>query len=323
MSTILKAREDMLKKLNVMVRRIEGVTSFVLIGSAQCPPSDIHVALGCADDSAMSKIYGDINFLISEFLSPVSFDYREADGRIIKKYIFENQVNAEVVVCGENNFPDADWWVSYLDQNGAACSAYAGADKYMSDPVKDLPEKTEEHDDNTNNSDNAFSDDFEDDFEDDLDACDEPPQPEPQPEPQPIAIPPVVPLPDSVEEGKMVGENFDDFTIDEQMSAEETQPEQSDDELWEYIYGRVSLAKRAVAGGSIIHASEIVNELRMQLIKLICQKCGINEDYIHSIDLLSNEYQKKLVKTYPARLESGAVISALAAELSLFEQLIK
>lgn len=312
MSTILKAREDMLKKLNVMVRRIEGVTSFVLIGSAHCPPSDIHVALGCADDSAMSKIYGDINFLISEFLSPVSFDYKEADGRIIKKYIFENQVNIKVVVCGENNFPDADWWVSYLDQNGAARNAYAGADKYMSDPVKDLPE---EPDDNT------------DDLEDDFDACDEPvkpePQPEPKPEPQLIAIPPVAPLPDSVEEGKMVGEDFDDFTIDEQMSAEETQPEQSDDELWEYIYGRVSLAKRAVAGGSIIHAGEIVNELRMQLIKLICQKSGINEDYIHSIDLLSNEYQKALVKTYPARLESGAVISALAAELSLFEQLIK
>lgn len=313
MSTILKTREDMLKRLNVMVHRIEGVSSFALIGNGQCPPEDIHVVLSCNDDSAMSKVYADINFLISEFLSPVSFDYKEADGRIIKKYMFESQVNVEVTVCGENNFPQADWWVSYFDQSGAANKAYAYAEKYMSDPVKDPPEEP----------DDDLTDDFDDDLENDFAASDEQPPIEPEPQSEEIAEPPADVLISPVEEGKMVGEDFDDFTIDEEMNANEAQPEQSNDELWEYIYSRVALAKRAVAGGSIIHASEIVNELRMQLIELICQESGINENYIHSIDLLSNEYQKELVKTYPARLESGAVISALAAELSLFEQLIK
>ncbi len=318
MSTILKAREDMLKRLNVMVRRIEGVTSFALIGDAQCPPSDIHVVLGCGDASSIGKIYSDINFLVSEFLSPVSFDYKEADGRIIKTYTFESQVNAKVSVCAENNFPQADWWVSYMDQNGAAHNAYAYAEKCMSDPVKEQPEPPV----------NDFTDDFDDDFEDELDGNDiteEEVQVQPEPE-QPVVEPvPLVPVveTESVEEGIMIGEDFDDFTVDEGMIEEESKSEQNNDELWEYVYSRVALAKRAIAGGSIIHASEIVNELRTELIKLICQKNGIKENYIHSIDLLSDEYQKKLVKTYPASLERGAVISALAAELSLFEQLIK
>lgn len=305
MSEILKVREDMIKRLNVMVRRIDSVSSFILIGDKQCPPTDIHIVISSVDPSAISKIYSDINFLISEFLSPVSFDYKEADGRIIKKYVFENEINVEASVCGDDNFPPADWWVSYLDQNGAAQSFYGDDSKCAGDPVKELPEEPEN-----------VMDDFEDDFEDDFD---EPAEPE--------IIPAPVWEPKPVEEGRMVEENFDDFTIDEEMSQEESQPEPQPelnaDELWEHIYSRVNLAKRAVAGGSMIHASEIVNELRTELIKLICQNSGINENYIHSIDLLSNEYQKELAKTYPARLESGPMISALAAELSLFEQLIK
>lgn len=316
MSTILKAREDLLKRLNVMVRRIEGVTSFVLIGDAQCPPSDVNVVLGCSDGSAMPKIYSDVNFLISEFLSPVSFDYKEADGRIIKTYTFESQVKAKVYVCAENNFPSADWWVSYLDQNGAAQNAYAYAEKCMSDPVRD-PQEAPVDD---------FTDDFDDDFDDDFSepAEETPPAPESDPEPPVMSIPPVQAAVIEIAEQEITaGENADDFIVDEEISDEESQPEQNNDALWEYVYGRVALAKRAIAGGSIIHASEIVNELRTELIKLICQKSGINDNYIHSIDLLSNEYQKELVKTYPARPEGGAVIAALAAELSLFEQLIK
>lgn len=311
MSEILQARADIIKRLNVMVRRIEGITSFVLTGSRRCPPSDIHVVIGTSDKSALYKIYSDVNFLISEFLSPKTFNYIEADGRIIKNYSFENGVGAEVTVCIEDNFPMADWWVSYLDKNGAAMDFYGSTAKHDSDPVADNP----------NDFEDDFSDDFDDDFDDDF-----------QDNASALSPTDVVPVKsvyaehiEATTEGKMVGEDFDNFTVDEKLSESElsTEPKQSPDEIWEYIYGRVSLAKRAIAGGSVIHAGEIINELRTQLIKLICEQSGINEDYIHSIDLLSNDYQKALFKTYPAKPESGAMISALAAELSLFEQLIK
>lgn len=335
MSTILQAREEIIKKLNVMARRIQGVSSIILTGSKRCPPSDVHIVIGTAG-SAAAKIYSDINFLISEFLSPSSFNYNEADGRIIKTYNFASGVNAEVTVCGENNFPAADWWVSYLDANGAAQAFYGGASKCAADPVTDEP--TEEVSD-------ALSDDFSDDFDDDFD--DTPDIPQIVPAPQPAAkddgsddfynkidnefqaardkLTVAVPNVEAVAEGTMVGEDFDDFTVDEKLSEEENQFEAkpNPEEMWGQIYKKVALAKGAISGGSIIRAGEVINELRAQLIELICNQNGITEDYINSIDLLPSEYQKALAKTYPSKLESSAMISALAAELSLFEQLIK
>lgn len=315
MSEILQARADVIKRLNVMVRRIDGITSFILTGSRRCPPSDIHVVVGTSDKSAIYKIYSDINFLISEFLSPKTFNYMETDGRIIKNYSFESGVGAEVTICGEDNFPSADWWTPYLDKNGAAVAFYGSASKRSSDPVQD----------SIQDSINDFQDDFSDDFDDDFDDVLQNNEPVSQAiEKQPVKSVSIE-YAEATADGKTVGENFDNFTVDEKSGESELtlEPKQSSDEIWEHIYGRISLAKRAIAGGSVIYAGEIINELRTQLIKLICEQSGINEDYVHSIDLLSNDYQKALFKTYPAKPESGTMISALAAELSLFEQLIK
>ena len=58
-------------------------------------------------------------------------------------------------------------------------------------------------------------------------------------------------------------------------------------------------------------------------IKMICEANGITEDYLHSIDLLPENHRAALMKTYPAKPENGPMISALAAELSIFENLMK
>ena len=50
---------------------------------------------------------------------------------------------------------------------------------------------------------------------------------------------------------------------------------------------------------------------------------GITEDYLHSIDLLPENHRAALMKTYPTKLENGPLISALAAEFSIFEELMK
>lgn len=343
MSTILQAREDIIKKLNVMSRRIQGVTTFILMGSKRCPPSDIHVVIGTDDFSTSQKIYNDINFLISEFLLPSSFNYMEADNRIINNYSFDSGVGTEVIVCGEDNFPAADWWVSYLDTNGAAQAFYGDESKCAADPVKDEP--AEESDDSADD----FTDDFDDDLDDDLGGT-----PDIEPEDPPVEQPAqttlnnddnddfynkidnefqaardkltfAVPNAEPSASGIMDGENSDDFTANKKLGEEAVIPSSKEhlEEIWGQIYGKAALAKGAIAGGLIIRAGEVVNELRTQLIELICNQNGITQDYINSIDLLPNDCQKALAKTYPSKLESSAMISALAAELSLFEQLIK
>ena len=85
----------------------------------------------------------------------------------------------------------------------------------------------------------------------------------------------------------------------------------------------MNVAKHAIAGGSIIYACETIGELRTLLIQLICEANGITEDYLHSIDLLPENHRAALMKTYPAKLENGPLISALAAEFSIFEELMK
>jgi hypothetical protein len=88
------------------------------------------------------------------------------------------------------------------------------------------------------------------------------------------------------------------------------------------VYEKINLAKHAMAGGSVIYAAELINELRTPLIRLICEKNGVSEDYLHSIDLLTTDDKRELLKTYPAGLENGAMVAALAAELRLFEKLM-
>ena len=274
MSEIMQARADLAKKLNVMVRKIKGITVFLLTGEKECPPTDIHFVAAAADTSALLNIYADLNFLTTEFLKPSSGTKAEEDGRIIANYTFDSGLNAEIFICGEDNLPAFDWWVSYLDQNGAADIFYADADRKSVDPTKDEPEP-------------ELSDDFENDFE------------ESSPAPE-----------DSLS---------DDFDDEAPISA----PPPQEDGRWNAIYGKVNLAKHAIAGGSLIYAGEILNELRTYLIQLICERNGITSDYLHSIDLLPASKREALYKTYPAKPEEAPMIAALAAELSLFEHLLK
>ncbi len=274
MSEMMQARADLAKKLNVMVRKIKGITVFLLTGEKECPPADIHFVAAAADASALPNIYADLNFLTTEFLKPSSGSQTEEDGRIIANYTFDSGLIAEIFICAEDNLPAFDWWVSYLDQNGAAEIFYADADRKSVDPTKDEPEP-------------ELTDDFENDFE----------------EPSPAAE-------DSL------SDDFDD-------EAPTAVPPQQEDARWNAVYGKVNLAKHAIAGGSLIYAGEILNELRTYLIRLICERNGITEDYLHSIDLLPAGKREALYKTYPAKPEEAPMIAALAAELSLFEQLLK
>ena len=83
------------------------------------------------------------------------------------------------------------------------------------------------------------------------------------------------------------------------------------------------MAKHAISGGSVIYANETIGELRTLLIKMICEANGVTENYMHSIDLLPENHRAALMKTYPARPDGSAMIAALAAELSIFEELMK
>ena len=277
MSEIMQARADLAKKLNVMVRKIKGITVFLLTGEKECPPTDIHFVAAAADTSALLNIYADLNFLTTEFLKPSSGTKAEEDGRIIANYTFDSGLNAEIFICGEDNLPAFDWWVCYLDQNGAADIFYAGVDRKSVDPTKDEPEP-------------ELADDFESDLENDFD--------------------------DASAADDALSDDFDDEVP---ISA----PPPQEDGRWNAIYGKVNLAKHAIAGGSLIYAGEIINELRTYLIQLICERNGITEDYLHSIDLLPAGKREALYKTYPAKPEEASMIAALAAELSLFEQLLK
>ena len=254
MSEMMQARADLAKKLNVMVRKIKGITVFLLTGEKECPPADIHFVAAAADASALPNIYADLNFLTTEFLKPSSGSQTEEDGRIIANYTFDSGLIAEIFICAEDNLPAFDWWVSYLDQNGTRMPDVLD---YMAGEAVPSP---------------AAEDSLSDDFDDEA----------------PTAVPP-----------------------------------QQEDARWNAVYGKVNLAKHAIAGGSLIYAGEILNELRTYLIRLICERNGITEDYLHSIDLLPAGKREALYKTYPAKPEEAPMIAALAAELSLFEQLLK
>lgn len=272
MSEIMQARREMLKKLNVMVRKIEEITTFLLAGENGCPPYEIRLVTAAADGEAVEKAYADLHFLISEFLAPQTHDKEESEGRTVAKYRFESGLFLEIFISKEDNLPPFDWWVPYLDRHGAAEAFYLPEVKMPEDPTGDIPTEAEA----------AAA----------------------IPAAEPIPPEPIPPAPASVTE------------------QPETPPNAASAPSWELIYNKVNLAKHAIAGGSVIYAGEIINELRTLLIQLICEKSGITENYAHSIDLLSNEYQKALIKTYPAKPEGGAMVAALAAELSLFEQLM-
>lgn len=280
MSEIMQARAVMAKKLNVMVRKIEGITTFVLTGNDEYTPDEIFFVVASADDSVRPKAFADLDFLIRQFLRPFDIQKNESEGRTMANYRFDNGLKAQVTVCDEQNLPSFNWWVPYMDKNGAAMSKYSSASRKSSDPTTERRQ-----------NDNEFSDDFEDDF-------DYTPV-EVQPEKQEPAAPAPAPVP-------------------------EPKPEpQSDKELWNYFYSKVNVAKHAISGGSVIYACETIGELRTLLIKLICEANGITEDYLHSIDLLPENHRAALMKTYPAKPENGAMISALAAEFSIFEELMK
>lgn len=300
MSDLMKARAVMAKKLNVMVRKIEGVSLFVLTGHDEYTPGEIFFVVAAADDAVLPKAISDLNFLIREFLRPTDIQKSEADNRTSVNYEFENGLKAQVVFCNENNLPSFEWWVPYLDKNGAAMGCYSPSSRKNADPTTDQPKPESE-----------FSDDFEDDFDDtSADTADEPgataePQPEPEPE---VAPEPVVPAP---------------VVAAAPAPVHEPEKEKPDRDIWNYFYGRVNVAKHAISGGSSIYACEIMGELRTLLIKLICEANGITEDYMHSIDLLPENHRAALLKTYPSKIENGPMISALAAELSIFEELMK
>lgn len=291
MSELIHARSVMAKKLNVMVRKIEGVTSFVLTGNDEHTPDEIYFVVAASDVSLIPKIYADLNFLIREFLRPIDIQKNDSDGRTLANYVFDNGLKAQVSICGETDLPPCAWWVPYLDKNGAVLGFYPNSARKQSDPTTEKPEEA------------AFSDDFEDDFADETSAAEQPVMP--QPAAAPVSVMPE-PKPEPM-----------------QPSEPEKKTEQSDKELWNYFYGKVNIAKHAISGGSVIYACETVGELRTLLIKLICEANGITEDYLHSIDLLPENHRAALLKTYPSKPEEAPLISALAAELSIFETVMK
>ena len=167
--------------------------------------------------------------------------------------------------------------------------------------------------------DDGFSDDFDDDFDEAPALAEQPSKPEPaaKPEPEPVPVP--IPVPAPVQPQPVQPQPVQPQPV----PVLESEPDPSDKELWNYFYGRVNVAKHAISGGSVIYACETIGELRTLLIRLICEANGINEDYLHSIDLLPENHRAALLKTYPAKPENGPMISALAAELSIFEELMK
>lgn len=283
MSEIMQARREMLKKLNVMVRKIEEVSTFVLAGEKGCPPYEIYLVTAAAKAEDTEKIYADFNFLVGEFLMPQTHDKEENEGRTVAKYRFESGLFLETFICPEDNLPPFDWWVPYVDKNEAAAHFYLAEGKMPEDPTSDIPEES---------------------------SSTAPAAAVPEPVVEIPVAEPTAAVPEVVWEAAVP------------VAVPEQQKEKTPELSWEMVYNKMNLAKHAIAGGSVIYAGEIINELRTWLIRLICEKNGITEDYAHSIDLLSNEYQKALVKTYPTKPESGAMVAALAAELSLFEKLM-
>ena len=278
MSELMYARTVMAKKLNVMVRKIEGVTSFVLTGNDEYTPGEIYFVVAAADDSALSKVYADLNFLIREILRPIDIQKKESEGRTLVNYVFDDGLKAQVVICNEKKLPPFEWWMPYMDKNGAARDFYAPSARKASDPTTEDPRPEPD-----------VPDDFDVGFEDTAD--------EPAVEAVPVQA--------------------------VRVPVKDLRPEKQSKDVWNYFYGRVNVAKHAISGGSVIYACETIGELRTLLIRMICEANGITEDYLHSIDLLPENHRAALLKTYPSRPENGPMISALAAELSIFEELMK
>ncbi len=276
---IMQARADVTKKINVMVRKIDGITTFLLAGNDEYTPDEAYYVVAIADSAERDKVLADLNFLIREFLRPSEGHKSEENGRILVKYLFDSGLKAQVTLCSENDLPECAWWVQYLDKNGAAERACPAEKKKPSDPTKEKPEEPAPEE-----------------------IPEEPPLaqeiPEPEPEPAAAAVPVPEPAP---------------------------QPEKnlSEKELWDYFYGKVNNAKHAIQGGSVIYACETIGELRSLIIRMICEANGVTEDYLHCIDLLPETYRNAIFRTYPSRPESANMISALAAELRIFENLMK
>ena len=140
MSEIMQARAVMAKKLNVMVRKIEGITTFVLAGNDEYTPDEIFFVVASSDDSLRSKAFADLDFLIRQFLRPFDIQKNEENGRTMANYLFDNGLKAQVNVCSEQNLPYFNWWVPFLDKNGAALSNYSSASKKPSDPTTERPQ---------------------------------------------------------------------------------------------------------------------------------------------------------------------------------------
>lgn len=312
MSEIMQARAVMTKKINVMARKIEGITTFVLTGNDEYSPNEIYYVVAAAGDNAPPKVVTDMNFLIREFLKPSDIKKNESDGRTLVDYVFEGGLNAQVIFCGEKNLPSFEWWVPYMDKNGAALGFYSASGRRSSDPTTEKPSFADDFSDD-------FSDDFEDDFDDVAPVSEEPVKSEPIAVSEPVVSEPVAellpePVPEPVKQTPVVPE---------QHQPLDNEQGQSEREMWNFFYSKVNVAKHAISGGSIIYACETIGELRTLLIRLICEANGISDDYIHSIDLLPENHRAALMKTYPSKLENGPMISALAAELSIFEELMK
>ena len=290
MSDLMKARAVISKKMNVMVRKIDGVTLFVLAGNDEHTPDEIYFVVGSADDAAVPRVFADLNFLIRQFLGPIDIQKIEAEGRTLSNYTFDNGLKAQVIICKEDHLPSFGWWVPYLDKNGAALGFYPPSSRKPSDPTTEKPENG-----------NPFDGGFEDDFDDVPAASGESVRPEPVSAPEPVAA----------------------QNPEQPQAKPEPAGEQSERDMWSYFYGKVNVAKHAISGGSVIYACEIIGELRSLLIRLICEANGITEDYLHSIDLLPENHRAALLRTYPSKPENGPMISALAAELSIFEELMK
>ena len=99
MSEIMQARAVMTKKINVMARKIEGITTFVLTGNDEYSPNEIYYVVAAAGDNAPPKVVTDMNFLIREFLKPSDIKKNESDGRTLVDYVFEGGLNAQVLTA--------------------------------------------------------------------------------------------------------------------------------------------------------------------------------------------------------------------------------
>ena len=95
----MQARAVMAKKLNVMVRKIDGITAFLLTGNDKYTPDEIFFVVASSDDSSLSKVLADLDFLIRQFLRPFDIQKTESDGRTLVNYLFDNGLKAQVNIC--------------------------------------------------------------------------------------------------------------------------------------------------------------------------------------------------------------------------------